>query len=100
MVRASLGDRALASLEVELLNEKMESLGRSGRGAQEALAKLAAFAGDADTREMLLDTAASKVWSYLVQRELCGFAHDATSIRDMDVPPEVTARLGVAGRKG
>jgi MoxR-like ATPase len=98
-VRISLGDRAMGALQAELLGEKMDSLSRASRAAADALAKLAAFDGDAETRETLVDEAASKVWSFMVQRELCGFMYDVASLRDMNVPPEVMARLGVARKK-
>ncbi|MBY8825828.1 DUF6665 family protein [Sphingomonas colocasiae] len=71
--RKSLGDAALGALEAELLNEKVEALGRAGRAAQDALKALAD--GDADLREARLDTAAGKVWNFMVQRELRGFAN-------------------------
>jgi len=74
--RKSLGDAALGALEAELLNEKVEALGRAGRAAQDALKALSN--GDPDMREALLDAAAGKVWSFVVQRELCGPASIAT----------------------
>lgn len=95
--RKSLGDAALGALEAELLNEKVEALGRAGRAAQDALKALCD--GDPDMREALLNAAAGKVWSFVVQRELCGLANADAVIADLQVPPEVVARLGIAPRK-
>lgn len=97
--RKSLGDAALGALEAELLNEKVEALGRAGRAAQEALRALADFDGEAGARDALRDHAASKVWNFMVQRELCGFANPAAVIADLEVPAEVVARLGIAPRR-
>jgi hypothetical protein len=35
----------------------------------------------------------------VVQRELCGLANADAVIADLQVPPEVVARLGIAQRK-
>jgi len=96
--RKSLGDAALGALEAELLNEKVEALGRAGRAAQDALKALSDCEGG-ETREALLDAAAGKVWNFMVQRELCGFANANAVIADLQVPPEVVVRLGIAPRK-
>jgi hypothetical protein len=96
--RKSSGEAALGAIEAELLDEKIQSLGRAGRAAQDALARLAGFDGEADTRQPLLDDAASRVWNFMIQCELCGFANPSAVIEDLDVPAEVVARLGVARR--
>lgn len=97
MARLTLGDNAHGALEAELLNERAESLGRTGRAAQQALERLRPLTGD--EREALLDEAASKVWSFFVQRELCGFSTTAQVAQDLDVPPDVMARLGAGARR-
>ncbi|AHE53091.1 DUF6665 family protein [Sphingomonas sanxanigenens] len=92
------GAAALGAIEAEVLNEKVESLGRAGRKAQEALARLAAFDGDAGSEayQALLAAAVDAVWAYSVQSELCGLAGAARIMRDLAVPPAVVARLGIA----
>lgn len=95
------GDAAQGALEAELLNEKVESLGRAGRRVEEALAALRAFAGETGSvaHESLLDDAAAKVWAFIVQRELCGFRNAALIVEDFAIPGDVMRRLGVV-RKG
>lgn len=95
------GDAAHAAFEAELLNEKVASLTRVSRVAEKALADLAAFAGDVagPEHDALCDAAAARVWEYLVQRELCGFADTASVVSDLAVPPIVRKRLGVAKKR-
>lgn len=92
------GAAALGALEAELVNEKVESLGRAGRKAEDALAALAAFDGaeGGDAHCALLDAAVDAVWAYSVQSELCGLPGAARIMRDLAVPPAVAARLGIA----
>lgn len=97
--RKSRGESALGALEAELLNEKVEALGRAGRAALQALKALADCTGEGSARDTLRDAAAGKVWNFMVQRELCGFANADGVIADLQVPAEVAARLGIAPRK-
>lgn len=93
---------ALAAIEAEVLNEKVESLGRAGRHAEAALAALRAYSGEPGgaEHEALLDAAAAKVWALLVQRELCGLRDTRMIVEDMAIPGAVMARLGVVRRPG
>lgn len=100
--RAGLTAReaALGALQAEMLNERVLALGRAGRRAEHALAALGAFDGPegSEAHEMLLDEAAAQVWSFIVQRELCGFRDTAAVVSDFAIPKAVIARIGVARR--
>jgi len=99
--RGSDADAALGAIQAELFNEKIESLDRARRGAEAALAALAACDGATGSavHEVLLDTAAAQVWAYIVQRELAGLAGAAEDVRRLGVPPAVSARLGATRPK-
>lgn len=47
---------------------------------------------------MLLKTAANAVWSYFVQRELCGMRDHRWVINDYGITDDVLARLGAVER--
>jgi len=96
--RSSSREAALGAIQAELMDEKVQSLGRAGRAARQALAALAGFVGAGNARDALVDDAAARVWSFMVQRELCGFPNPGAVVEDLDVPAEVVARLGVARR--
>jgi hypothetical protein len=83
------------SLEQEIAGEKAGALGRMGRAAEAALARLDdPDALEAEGREALLKAAAQAVWAFFIQREACGLrGHDAI-IRDFNIPRAVLARLG------
>lgn len=99
---ASRGEAALGALAAEVANEKVESLSRAGRKAEDALANLAAFEGEAgsEAHQVLIDTAVDAVWAYSVQSELSGLPGAARIMRDLAVPPAVVARLGIARPRG
>lgn len=86
----------LDALAYELMAEKADSLGRSGRKVEDALAalKAAGHDGSDELRTRLIDEAASLVWAFLIQREICGFRNQADAVRRYDIPKEVMARLG------
>lgn len=91
-------DAAFNVLEADLLAEKASSLGHHGRLVEQAMAALRAFdaapGGDPDERATLVRKAAKEVWSFLVQRELCGLRDQKQIIRDYGIPGEVVVRLG------
>ncbi len=88
----------LDALAYELMAEKADALGRSGQKVEAALAALSALSEEAhpDTREEVLHRAADAVWSFFIQREICGFRNQADAVRRYQIPPEVMARLGAA----
>ena len=88
--RASLAD----PLEAEILAEKAAGLSRTGRKVEAALAALAAIDRDAAGRDAALRAAADAVYSYFIQRELCGFGDHRSAIELYAIPREVLARVG------
>lgn len=92
------GEAALGALAAEVANEKVETLSRAGRKAEDALANLSAFDGEAgsESHQALIDAAADAVWTYSVQSELSGLPGAARIMRDLAVPAVVVARLGIA----
>jgi hypothetical protein len=78
----------------ELAEEMAISLGRAGRRAEEALARLREHQGTPEERALLLKAAAESVHAYFIQRELCGLRRHDDVIRDYAIPREVLARLG------
>lgn len=67
-------------VEVELVKERAEALGRAGRTLEDAVAayRLAAAAPDpvpAEVREALLDDIAGPLYRLVVQRECSGARH-------------------------
>ena len=89
-LRADAGE---AALRHETAEEQAAALGRMGRKAEAALAKLRAHAGEG--RGEVLKAAADAVWCFLVQREVMGLRDRARIVADYDIPREVMARLGV-----
>ena len=83
-------------LDIELLAEMAVSLGRAGRRAEEAVARLREHKGDAKERARLLKAAAESVQAYFIQRELCGLRRHDDAIRDYAIPREVLVRLGAS----
>lgn len=81
-------------LDKEILAEKAASLGRAGRLVEKSLAELRSFQGQACDRPRLVQRAAEAVYSYFVQRELCGFISNDDPIEHYAIPREVLARLG------
>ena len=91
------GKSPINVLEYELMAERADSLGRAGLRAEEALQKLSA-ASDED-REDLLDAAASEVYAFFIQREICGLKNGRDVIARYGIPGAVIARLGVTRKK-
>lgn len=86
----------LDPLAYELAGEMADALGRAGRKVEKALEtlKVAGEARNPDLREALLDEAADLVWSFFIQREICGLRNQSDAIRRYGIPGEVLARLG------
>lgn len=94
---ARRSDAAFNVLEADIVADKAASLGHHGRQVERALAALRAFdaaSGTAEERLALVRKAAREVWSFLVQRELCGLRDQKQIVRDYGIPGEVMARLG------
>lgn len=91
------------ALEYEVLQEKAFTLGRLGRRLEASLAALRAFdaagTGDAAERDALVAAAGESAWYYMVQRELNGFRDNDRVLRELGVPREVQARMGVRPRR-
>jgi hypothetical protein len=92
-------------LDYELQEQKAHTLGTlSGRVGQ-ALAALRAF--DAESHEpdrehrrrALLDDAADLVWTFMIQRELCGLRNWEAVVKDYSIPREVLNRVGQVRRR-
>lgn len=99
----NFGSGGLDALEYELLQEKAFTLGRLGRRLEASLAELRAFdaagTGDAAARDALVAAAGESAWYYLIQRELTGFRDNDTVLRELGVPREVQARMGVRQKR-
>ena len=89
-------------LKAELAGESASSLGHHGRQVEAAMTALRAFdaagGGAAEERLKLLRGAARAVWSYFVQRELCGMRDHRWVIKDYGITNEVLFRLGAIER--
>jgi hypothetical protein len=81
-------------LEAEILAEKAAGLARSGRKVEASLAALAEHERGAPGRDDALRAAADAVYSYFIQRELCGFGDHRSAIELYAIPGEVLARVG------
>ena len=92
---AVLGRNAVGSESFghELVAERAAALGRAGKAAEAALARLKADA-DGENREILLKAAAKAVWAFFVQREACGFRDQRGVIAHYGIPRAVLVRLG------
>ena len=85
-------------LEYELMAERADALGRHGlkvEKAIEALMELDHPGTTPERREALLNAAADVVWSFFIQREICGLRSNRDAIERYRIPKEVVARLGV-----
>lgn len=85
-------------LEYELMAERADALGRHGLRVETAIGALQALDAEEATperREALLDAAADAVWSFFIQREICGLRSNRDAIERYRIPKEVVARLGV-----
>ncbi|MCO6185511.1 hypothetical protein NHF56_04675 [Rhizobium sp. L1K21] len=87
----------LSVIETEALAESASSLGYHGTKVEKALAALKE--ATTDKRSAALNHAADAVWSYFVQRELCGLRDHRLIIREMGIPGEVLVRLGAVTSK-
>jgi hypothetical protein len=92
---AARGRTGLDVLDYEIVAEMATSLGTAGRKVEAVMARLHAHQGDADERVSLVRAAAEAVYTYFVQRELCGLRRHDDVIREYGIPREVLARLGV-----
>lgn len=82
-------------LDAEIAGEKANNLGRVGRTAEAALARLNdPEALESEGREALLKAAAQAVWAWFIQRESCGLRDHKAIIRDFGIPRAVLVRLG------
>jgi hypothetical protein len=82
------------ALEVEILAEKAASLGHAGRKVELTLRRLREAGPAADRHPELLAEAADAVWSFQVQRDLCGFRDWDRVVEEYRIPREVLVRLG------
>lgn len=90
-----------SAIEVEVQGEKAASLGHHGRQVEKAMTALRAFdaeKGSAEERLKLVKAGAREVWSYFVQREMCGVRDHREAIRIYGIPNEVLVRLGAVER--
>jgi len=86
------GETADVALRHEMLEEQAAALGRMGRKAEAALARLRAHEGEG--RAEVLKAAADAVWCFFVQREVMGLRDRAQIVADYQIPREVMVRLG------
>ena len=82
------------ALDVELLAEEADALGRAGRRVEETLAALA-VATDAERPDRLRD-AAEAVHHYFILREMRGFRRHDDAVALYRIPRAVIARLGAS----
>lgn len=87
------------SVEAEILAERAEALGRSGRAVERALAAMRA-APPGETRVALAFAAAEAVQALFIQREMMGQRSHAEIIRLYELTPEVLGRLGAKPSAG
>lgn len=84
-------------LEYELASERADALGRHGRKVEVELAKLRNWSEDAPShkdRETLVENASEAVWTFFIQREICGLRNTREVADRYGIPNEVLARLG------
>ncbi|MHB2167781.1 DUF6665 family protein [Alsobacter sp. R-9] len=121
------GTRATGAsvLEVEIAQQRAETLGDLGAQLEAALAALRDFdanAGEAAggataggpgggkasgagadvaaQRDRLLDKAADRAWALMIQRELSGLRHWEQAVRAYGIPREVLNRMGRIPERG
>jgi hypothetical protein len=89
-------------LNAEIAGETAASLGYHGRQVEAAMNAIRAFdiegRGTADERVVLLKKAATAVWKYFVQREICGMRDHRWVINDYGITNEVMFRMGAVER--
>lgn len=99
--RPATAETGLGILEYELMSERADSLGRHGLKVETILAELKAHeakCGDEAGRQVLIDRAADAVWSFFIQREICGLRSNRDVVERYGIPKAVMARLGVVRR--
>ncbi|GHA14302.1 hypothetical protein GCM10007989_06220 [Devosia pacifica] len=96
MIRMVRPQTGTAALDHEIMAERASSLGEAERRVKKSIAELKA---EPEDRKAVLATARRYVWEYFVQRELSGFRRHTDVIRDLDIPSEVLAGLGVMPAK-
>ena len=89
-------------IKTELASESASSLGHHGRQVEAVMNALRAFdaegKGTAEQRLALVKAAASAVWKYFVQREMCGMRDHRWVIKDYGITNEVMFRMGAIER--
>ena len=87
-------------LDIEILQEKAQALGRTGRALSRAVAALREFddTPQRDGRDMLVDGAAEQLWHLIIQREACGITAHEEVLAQYDIPAEVFQRMGARRR--
>jgi hypothetical protein len=90
-----------AILQYEILEEKANSLGRTGRQIVEALEALRLHDNNANAvpgrnRQDLIANAAERAHYFLIQRELCGFRDWPEVAEFYAIPTEVLNRMGAS----
>lgn len=95
--KLSVRQREIAAsiFERDAVGESAASLGRSGQKVERTLQALKAFDGPPEARVAVLKAATDAVYSYFIQREICGFGNHEESIALYDIPDEVLKRLGI-----
>ena len=94
-------DPLSASLEHEILGEKIATLARLTERLDRALAELADSRQVPDDayRVRLTAIAGEALWHVVIQRELCGLTDTERFLRDRQVPRAVRLRMGIAPAK-
>lgn len=87
-------ETGLSVLEAEIAQERAAALGRLGRDVEEAINSLAGVDRGSPDRAALVDSAAHAVWTFFVQREVCGMLDHDGPVAHYGIPPEVLARVG------
>lgn len=92
LIKAVNPEGGYAVLEYEVMAERAASLSAA---EQRVKATMAAYdAAEKGKREQELAAAQNAVWSYFVQRELCGFKRHQDVIAAFAIPREVLNGLG------
>lgn len=93
-------DPKASPLEVEILQEQAQTMGRMGRQLEQALEALHTFNAASATgqelarRSALIDLAAAVAWAFMVQRELCGLRDWEVVIKEYRIPADVISVIG------
>ena len=87
-------ETGLSVLEAEIAQERAAALGRLGRDVEKTLTSLGEVKLGSPGRAALVDAAAHAVWTFFVQREVCGMLDHDRVVAHYAIPPEVLARVG------